>query len=351
MIAEKRESDAADYEKQLAEALIRDMVIEVRWTGDAEIDIAVQEPVKTVCWFAQPRTGAGGILRTEAVSAETLENQKEGERCKVYSCPVGFSGEYNIIVSRTWGELPQNKVTVNIVTNIGTENEKSATYPLDLSEGKAMFTVNLESGRRTEEEKSEVLAASALIDQAQAKSRREIAEKVKAFQSYKAKAAASRAADNQSYSASYRNGEKETATDQPDPEFTAPEIQYTLGADSGYMPIISYVNVGAQMQPSLGVTPDRRYLLIQPNAQFSGMLRMFQYNTSSGGGTSGGGYGGGMGGGYGGGMSGGYGGGMRGGMMGGGGYGGGMMGGGGYGGGLRGGMGGGSYGGGLGGGW
>ena len=300
---EGRTEELAEYKKDLAEALVRDLVIEVRWTGDAEIDLAVKEPVNTVCWFGQPRTGAGGILRTEAVSAATLEDQHEGERCKVYTCPMAFTGNYDVIVRRSWGELPQGKVTVNIITGIGTENEKVATYPLDLKEGKAGFTVELENGRRSEEVKQELLTASALVEQLRVKTDKEISEKVKAYQTRSAKAAAARAAENQNYAASYTKGEKAPETN-PETDFTAPDLQYTLGADSGYMPVISTISVGAQMQPNLGVTPDRRYVLISPNAAFSGLLRMFQYNTSSGVSGSFGSGGGGMGGGFGG-MSGG----------------------------------------------
>ncbi|MGI5832431.1 MAG: hypothetical protein ACOX6D_07870 [Thermoguttaceae bacterium] len=299
MKAAGRDEELAAYEKELTEALVRDLVIEVRWSGDAEVDLAVKEPVNTVCWFAQPRTGAGGILRTEAVTAATLEAQHEGERCKVYTCPMAFTGNYDVIVSRTWGDLPQGKVTVNIITGIGTENEKTASYPLELKDGKAGFTVELENGRRSEEVKQELLTATALVEQLRVKTNKEISERVKAYQDRSARAAAARAAENQSYAASYTTGEKEPEK-QPDTDFTTPEFQYTLGTDSGYMPVISTISVGAQMQPNLGVTPDRRYVLISPNAAFSGMLRMFQYNTSSGGGMSGGGFGGGMSGGFGG---------------------------------------------------
>ena len=335
MEKEGRTEELAEYKKELTDALVRDLVIEVRWTGDAEIDLAVKEPVDTVCWFGQPRTGAGGILRTEAVSAATIEDQHEGERCKVYTCPMAFTGNYDVIVRRSWGELPQGKVTVNIITGIGTESEKVATYPLSLKDGKAGFTVELENGRRSEEVKKELLTASALVEQLRVKADKEISEKVKAYQTRSAKAAASRAAENQNYAASYTKEGKEPEKN-PETDFATPELQYTLGTDSGYMPVISTVSVGAQMQPNLGVTPDRRYVLISPNAAFSGMLRMFQYNTSSGGGMSGG-YGGG------GGMSGGFGG-----MSGGGGRGMGsissMRGGSGMGGGSFGGMGGGSRG-------
>ncbi|MBQ1455197.1 MAG: VWA domain-containing protein, partial [Thermoguttaceae bacterium] len=305
MTADGREAEAAAFQEELNKALVRDMVIDVIWTGDAEIDIAVQEPIKTVCWFAQPRTAAGGILQTRTVYEKSFDDQKEGSRSKTYVCPVAFNGEYNVVVSKTWGDLPQNKVKVVITTCIGTEYQKSAEYPLDMEAGKALFTVNMEHGRRSEEVKQEMLTAAALMNQMMIQNDRQTAEKVRQFQDRKAKAEARRAGANQSYVSSYQseNGAESTAAE--DAQFVSPEVKYTLDPDSGYMPVISFLSLGAMFYPQLGITPDRRYLLINPNQSFSGLVRMFQYNTYGGNsGGMGGGYGGGMGGGYGGGMGG-----------------------------------------------
>ena len=346
MTAEGREAEAAEFQEELNKALVRDMVIDVIWTGDAEIDITVQEPIKTVCWFAQPRTAAGGILQTQTLYEKSFDDQKEGVRSKTYVCPVAFNGEYNVLVSKTWGDLPQNKVKVVITTCIGTEYEKTAEYPLDMEAGKALFSVNMEHGRRSEEVKQEMLTAAALMNQMIIQNDRQTAEKVRQYQDRKAKADSRRAAANQNYVSSYQqeNGSESNAADES--RFATPEVKYTLDPDSGYMPVINFLSLGATFSPQLGITPDRRYLLINPNQSFSGLVRMFQYNTY--GGTQGGGGTGGMGGGggmSGGGMGGGRSGGMGGGMMGGGG--GGMMGGGGSGmmggGGMGGGMGGGGF--------
>ena len=284
MRAEGREEEAAAFEKELAEKLVRDVVVEVFWTGDAEIDLAVQEPANTVCWFAQPRTAGGGILRTRTVYEDSFDAQKEGLRSKTYVCPMGFSGEYNVLVSKTWGMLPQNKVTVEIVTDVGGEKENRAVYPLELENDKALFTVQLNNGRRTEEVRQEMLTAASLMNQAKIQNDRETSEKVRQYQDRKAKADARRAAANQNYTASYQKEGKSGAEQQND--LAAPEIKYTLGDKSGYMPIIDFIDIGAQMSPMLGITPDRRYVIISPNATFQGLQRMFTYNSDEGGGSS-----------------------------------------------------------------
>lgn len=291
MTAEGRQADAEAFEKELADAMVRDVVVEVFWTGDAEIDLAVQEPANTVCWFAQPRTAGGGILQTKTVYEKSYDDQKEGRRSKTYVCPMGFNGEYNILVSRTWGTLPQNKVTVEIVTNVGGKNEKSTVYPLELENDKALFTVVLNNGRRQDEVRQEMLTAASLMNQMQIQNDRETSEKVRQYQDRKAKADARRAAANQSYTASYQDGNKSSGGEQQN-DLAAPEIKYTLGDQSGYMPIIDFVEYGAMLEPSIGITPDRRYVIISPIVEFTQPARIFSITSDEGGDSGGGGMGG-----------------------------------------------------------
>lgn len=195
---------------------------------------------------------------------------------------MGFNGEYNILVSRTWGTLPQNKVTVEIVTNVGGKNEKRAVYPLELENDKALFTVVLNNGRRQEEVRQEMLTAASLMNQMQIQNDRQTAEKVRQYQDRKAKADARRAAANQNYTASYQDENKSSGGEQQT-DSAAPEIKYTLGDQSGYMPVIDFVEYGALLEPAVGITPDRRYVIISPVVEFTQPARMFTYNSDEGG--------------------------------------------------------------------
>ena len=324
MKGEGRETEAAAFEAQLQAASLRDVIVELQWAGDAELDLAVQEPTGAVCWFAQKRTAAGGVLSEVSTDlSKSFEANREGLRTRVYTCPAGFSGDYNFLISRSWGTVAQNKVTVKIRTNVGTDNEHSAVEIIELKDDQDVgFTVQLDQGRRQEEVKEEILTAAAALNQLQARSARELSQRVAAFQDRSARAEAIGSNVAQDQAAKYVSGYK--AEDAVENEnLDAPQISY-VEPDPGHMPIISYISLGAGFSTSAGVSGDRRYVLVAPQPMFSQLLRMFTYNSSSGsssssGGGYGGGYGNNNGGGYGGGnMGGGYGGGNMGGGYGGG---------------------------------
>ena len=308
MKSEGRETEAAAFEAQLQAASLRDVIVELQWAGDAELDLAVQEPTGAVCWFAQKRTAAGGVLSEVSTDlSKSFEANREGLRSRVYTCPAGFSGDYNFLISRSWGTVAQNKVTVKIRTNVGTDNEHSAVEIIELKDDQDVgFTVQLDQGRRQEEVKEEILTAAAALNQLQARSARELSQRVAAFQDRSARAEAISSNVAQDQAAKYVSGYK--AEDAVENEnLDAPQITY-VEPDPGHMPIISYISLGAGFSTSAGVSGDRRYVLVAPQPMFSQLLRMFTYNSSSGSSSSsGGGYGGGYGNNNGGGYGGGYG--------------------------------------------
>ncbi len=294
MKSEGREAEAASFEAQLQAASLRDVIVELQWAGDAELDLAVQEPTGAVCWFAQKRTAAGGVLSEVSTDlSKSFEANREGLRSRVYTCPAGFSGDYNFLISRSWGTVAQNKVTVKIRTNVGTENERSAVEIIELKDDQDVgFTVQLDQGRRQEEVKEEILTAAAALNQLQARSARELSQRVAALQDAKARAAAIGSNVAQDQANKYVSGYK--AEDAVENEnLDAPQISY-VEPDPGHMPIISYISLGAGFSTSAGVSGDRRYVLVAPQPMFSQLLRMFTYNSSSG--SSGSSYGGGNGG-------------------------------------------------------
>ena len=329
MKSEGREKDAEAFAKRIADARVRDVLVEIRWSGDAEIDLAVQEPTSAVCWYAQNRTASGGVLfdTTYDVRRGYADNLKD-LRSKAYVCPMGFSGDYNFLITKSWGDLAQNKVTVSIITNAGTPNQHQLQKVVELKDDEAGFVVSLVEGRRKEEVKEEILNAAAMMQQLQVRTSRELARLAKAAESSSAHNEGRASSAAQSKASEYVSSYK-SSTEKKSDESDVPQITY-VEPTPGYYPVIDFISTGAGFSTSAGISGDRRYVLVAPTPYFSQLLKMFAYNSQDGGsyGSSGG-YGGGMGG-YGGGMSGGYGGGM-------GGYGGGMggMGGmGGYGGGM-----------------
>ncbi|MDO4588201.1 MAG: hypothetical protein Q4C95_13085, partial [Planctomycetia bacterium] len=296
MIDEGRQEEASQFENELAQACVRDIIIEVYWTGDAEIDIAVEEPTKSVCWFAQTRTASGGILRKDPIVLnKSFDELKEGQRMRCYVCPMGFSGEYNVLLTKSWGTLPQNKVGVQIISNAGTELEKASFVNLELKDDSAMFTVELENGRRQEEIKKEILTANALISEMKNQNTRVLDQKVQEYKDAKVANSARYANQNQAQGSNYRPSYSDNiAVDDKQAEYAMPEIRYVTPDDPGQMAIVQSINAGASVSLSAAVSSDRRYVLLNPQPMFTQIVKMFTYNTSTGSMGGGGGYGGGM---------------------------------------------------------
>ena len=64
------------FQKELDEAMIRDCVIQVRWTGEADIDLIVEEPGGTICSLRNRRTASGGVNLGDSFAKYSEE--KEG---------------------------------------------------------------------------------------------------------------------------------------------------------------------------------------------------------------------------------------------------------------------------------
>ena len=144
--AENRNREADEYETTLREALRCDLAVRFEYTGDAEVDIAVKEPANTICWFGNPRTFAGGVL-----GKNRLISGQQGIKRGNYACPTGFSGTYEVLVERVWGNVTANRVNVTVMTHYGTDRMTQETKYVSLDEnGMALVRFDLKDGRRTE---------------------------------------------------------------------------------------------------------------------------------------------------------------------------------------------------------
>ncbi len=117
----------------------RDLIIELIWSGDADLDLEIKEPIGTTCSFTNRQTPGGGIL----VGDHLLERSRE-----TYKAAQAFPGEYRVTIRRIWGQPLGNKVTLKITENQGSPREsvRQETIVIDRSHA---LTVNVASGRRS----------------------------------------------------------------------------------------------------------------------------------------------------------------------------------------------------------
>lgn len=165
---------AEAFAAELKTAQQRDCVIRVSWTGDADIDVAVQEPGGSICSSLEPRSIGGGVTLgdTFAVDKNAAPDITEATAgySETYVCPRAFSGDYRLAIRRVWGQVTANTVTVDVYLNYGTPEMQHQREQIQLSgedaEGDSVVKFALNTGRRTEPLDAQVVATAAQRQQA-----------------------------------------------------------------------------------------------------------------------------------------------------------------------------------------
>ncbi|MDA7978090.1 MAG: hypothetical protein MPJ50_04890 [Pirellulales bacterium] len=322
-----REAEANTFGIAIADALQRDLLIEVMYTGDAQVDLMVEEPAGTICSFRAPRSTSGGVL-----VSNQLDGPIKGARSEVYVCPEGFDGRYRARIRRVFGQPNGGQVKVTVIKNFRGESPVIETKLVTVDDKDAMVVVDLESGRRKESLQDHQVQNAVVKHTV---GRHVLAQQLAGM-------AANPNSDD------FNFARRRNMVGNP----------FGRGGNRavGFQPVIETLPEGASTTVNAVISADRRYVRIGATPTFSGIAEVNTFNLAGGatnqtnqGGFGGGGFGGGLGGGggqFGGGQFGG--GGFGGGQFGGGGFGGGQFGGGGFGGGQfgGGGFGGGQFGGG-----
>jgi hypothetical protein len=233
------------------------LLVKVTWTGDADVDLLVEESGGTICSFRNPRTTSGGVMLGDAASGERAAGV-EG-LSETYVCPEAFNGTYRVLLRRVWGKVTAGKVTVDLYSHYGSKDEKHMRSQLPLGEGDQLVVFDIEDGRRKEAVADHQLA-NAAAEQAW------INQGVLAQQLGALAGSASNGA-NANLNAS-RQG-----------LFAGiPFIQQSVG----YMPIIQTLPNGAGMSVSGVVSADRRYVRVSPIPFFTGVSSVTTFNIASG---------------------------------------------------------------------
>ena len=289
MKKENREKDASEFLARLNEAVSRDLVIKITWTGDADVDLLVEEPSATVCSLRNSRTTAGGVMLGDSYSHSG--GQSVDGFSEIYVCPQAFDGQYRMFLRNVWGKVTAGKVTVEVWTNYGTKKQTYGKQQIPVGEKDAVVNLDLKEGRRIEPLEEEKIAT---ID----RGRLEVGRAILAQQVQ----AVSDSSSLRDYALSIRRGVRDGRID--------PRIFGRRGA-VGFRPQIQTFDEGNQMNAMAVIDASRRYVRFtllgsQPVASGITNVDTFNFVTGQGGGQGGGGGGGG---GFGGGGGGGFGGG------------------------------------------
>ncbi len=141
--------EAAAFQAEFAQASARDIRVRVWWTGDADIDLSVLEPTGEVCSYRNPRTTGGGVILGDTFSRSSVTAPRDGFS-ETFLCPEGFTGQYQVLLKRVWGEVAGGKVNVEVITHYGSKNEQSTTREVPIAKDGTVFDFPLLEGRRKE---------------------------------------------------------------------------------------------------------------------------------------------------------------------------------------------------------
>lgn len=238
-----------DYEQQLNNALVRDCVVQVSWSGEADVDVYVEEPGGTICSLRDPRTSGGGVCLGDTYASDQQSDDKGAASFQeTYICPRGFNGDYKVRVRKVWGEIVAGKVTVDVYRNYRSKNEQHERQHIEVGEDDAMVVFKLESGRRTDPIQEQQLVAA--VNRQEAISRAVLAQQVGSL------------ADPSALPGS-RLGDRRLDLRR--------RLGLARGGAVGFQPVITTLTEGTQMQATAVISADRRYVRITASPSFTGI--------------------------------------------------------------------------------
>ncbi len=102
LLEEGRKEEAALFGESLKKAASHDVIVRVSWTGDADIDLAVEEPSGTICSLDNRSSAGGGTLLGDSFPGHG--DDETGTVSETYICPQGFSGQVPDVASPRLGQ-------------------------------------------------------------------------------------------------------------------------------------------------------------------------------------------------------------------------------------------------------
>ena len=286
LLAEGRKAEAEAFDAAVRQARRRDAVVVVTWTGNADIDLSVEEPSGTLVTQRDPRSTSGGVHLGDVAASD--KSAGVNGFSEAYVCPEGFKGEYRARLKNIWGRPTGGKVTVDVYTNFGTDKQQLVRKQIPLDEKNAVVLFNVDDGRRAEPLAAAQVAQVAKVQNAM--NRAVLAQQL-------AQLGQNDAARNYALSLYLAGGGT-----LPGGGAGGPNNPFFRRGAVGYRPVITALPEGANFSSNAVISADRRYVRVAPSPTFSQVTEVSTFNFVTGDGETqqqgqgGGGFGGGGGG-------------------------------------------------------
>ncbi len=137
-----RSSEADTLKSSVADAHHRDLILKLTWTGDADLDLSVEEPNGGICSFENPFTTAGGAYTHDGYGPKAANCFEE------YIAASALSGDYVVRVSVLDGDVVGRRATLTIRRYVGTPDESTKTISIPIDGKDKVVRLSLNDGRR-----------------------------------------------------------------------------------------------------------------------------------------------------------------------------------------------------------
>lgn len=137
-----RSSDADSLKAAVLAAHQRDLMLKLTWTGDADLDLIVEEPNGGICSFDNPFTTAGGAYTHDGYGPKAANCFEE------YIGASALPGDYLVRVRLTDGEVVGRRATLTIRRYVGTSEESTKTMSVPVDGKDKVIRLSLNEGRR-----------------------------------------------------------------------------------------------------------------------------------------------------------------------------------------------------------
>lgn len=142
---QNQKEQSTTFRKQLADANTRDLIVNLVWVGDADLDLAVVEPGGEKCSRKQKLTmNRGRLVREDSPGDSATAKHMEN-----YVCQTAPSGEYELRVQFVLGKAVSGTAVLEIIQHSGTPAEKRTAKTVALGKEDAVVKVTLDGGRKT----------------------------------------------------------------------------------------------------------------------------------------------------------------------------------------------------------
>lgn len=142
---QNQKEQSTTFRKQLADANTRDLIVNLVWVGDADLDLAVVEPGGEKCSRKQKLTMNRGRL----VREDSPGDSATAKHMETYVCQTAPSGEYELRVQFVLGKAVSGTAVLEIIQHAGTPAEKRTAKTVALGKEDAVVKVTLDGGRKT----------------------------------------------------------------------------------------------------------------------------------------------------------------------------------------------------------